>query len=74
MKRVHFVSVIVMLLLGVVADAQSKRDEEALRRLPKAFSEAWAKHRSLGQKRKGLRCQSSCLRLRLRFPESLKDI
>jgi len=43
MKKLCFISTIVMLVFAV-ADAQTKRDEEAIRRLPKAFSEAWAKH------------------------------
>jgi len=44
MKNLCFISTIMILLFAAVADAQTKRDEEALRRLPKAFSEAWAKH------------------------------
>ena len=44
MKGLRSVSTIVMVLVGAVADAQTKRDEEALRHLPQSFSEAWAKH------------------------------
>ena len=42
MKRL--VSGILLLLLAVALDAQSKTDEEAVRKLPQAFSDAWAKH------------------------------
>ena len=44
MKTFCLLSMIVTLLFATVASAQTKGDEEALRRLPQAFSEAWAKH------------------------------
>jgi uncharacterized protein (TIGR02246 family) len=40
----HLVSGILLLLFAVISNAQSKTDEEALRKLPQAFSDAWAKH------------------------------
>lgn len=44
MKKLCFISATMIFLLGAVAHAQTKRDEEEVRRLPQAFSEAWAKH------------------------------
>jgi uncharacterized protein (TIGR02246 family) len=40
----HFLCGLLLFLLAVGANAQTKADEEALRRLPQAFSDAWAKH------------------------------
>lgn len=40
----HFFSGVVLLLFAAGANAQSKADEEAVRKLPQAFCEAWAKH------------------------------
>lgn len=40
----HFLSGVFLLLLAAGANAQSRTDEEALRKLPQAFCEAWAKH------------------------------
>jgi uncharacterized protein (TIGR02246 family) len=40
----HFVSGILLLFLAATSHAQSKTDEEAVRKLPQAFSDAWAKH------------------------------
>jgi len=35
---------LLLLLLAIRVNAQTKADEEAVRNLPQAFSEAWAKH------------------------------
>jgi uncharacterized protein (TIGR02246 family) len=35
---------LVMLALGIIAEAKPKQDEEAVRKLPQAFCDAWAKH------------------------------
>ena len=40
----HFLCGLLLFLLALGANAQTKADEEALRRLPQAFSDAWAKH------------------------------
>lgn len=40
----HFLCGLLLFLLAVGANAQRKADEEAVRRLPQAFSDAWAKH------------------------------
>jgi uncharacterized protein (TIGR02246 family) len=40
----HFSSGMLLFLLAAGAHAQSKADEEAVRKLPQAFCEAWAKH------------------------------
>lgn len=40
----HFLSGVFLLLLAAGASAQSRTDEEAVRKLPQAFCEAWAKH------------------------------
>ena len=44
MKKLCFVATVMLFWCGVATDAQTKRDEEELRQLPQAFSEAWAKH------------------------------
>jgi uncharacterized protein (TIGR02246 family) len=38
------VSGLILFLLAATANAQSKADEEAVRKLPQAFCDAWAKH------------------------------
>src|SRR6267154_1233462 len=43
-KMKNFVSGIVLLLLVATSNAQSKRDEEAVHKLPQEFCDAWAKH------------------------------
>lgn len=43
MRNLSFVSTIIAFLLGVVAHAETRPDEEQLGSLPQAFSEAWAK-------------------------------
>src|SRR6266851_5891079 len=43
-KMKHLVSSILLLLLVATSNAQSKTDEEAVRNLPLAFCDAWAKH------------------------------
>jgi len=40
----HFSWGILLFLFATGANAQSKADEEAVRKLPQAFCEAWAKH------------------------------
>src|SRR5216684_4642468 len=40
----YFVSGLLLFLLAATLDAQTKADEEAARKLPQAFREAWAKH------------------------------
>ena len=40
----HFFRVLFFLLFAAAANAQTKSDEEAARRLPQAFCDAWAKH------------------------------
>jgi uncharacterized protein (TIGR02246 family) len=40
----HFFCGLLLFLLAVGANAQTKADEEALRGLPQAFHDAWAKH------------------------------
>lgn len=40
----HSIAGVLLFLLAAGANAQSKADEEAVRRLPQAFSDAWAKH------------------------------
>jgi len=40
----QFFSAFFLLLFAVAVDAQTKSDEEAARRLPQAFCDAWAKH------------------------------
>lgn len=40
----HFLSGVLLFLFVVAANAQSKADEESVRKLPHAFCEAWAKH------------------------------
>ena len=40
----HFLCGLLLFLLAAGANAQRKADEEAVRRLPQAFSDAWAKH------------------------------
>ena len=40
----HFLSGVLLFLFAAGANAQSKADEEAVRKLPQAFCEAWAKH------------------------------
>jgi uncharacterized protein (TIGR02246 family) len=44
MKWLCFFSTILVFLSAPITKAQTKQGEEALRRLPRAFSEAWAKH------------------------------
>ncbi|HEY6946758.1 MAG TPA: SgcJ/EcaC family oxidoreductase [Candidatus Acidoferrum sp.] len=39
-----FLCGLVLLLLAASANAQTKADEEAVRKLPQAFCDAWAKH------------------------------
>src|SRR5215472_4365245 len=43
-KMKQFFSAFFLLLFAVAVDAQTKSDEEAARRLPQAFCDAWAKH------------------------------
>jgi uncharacterized protein (TIGR02246 family) len=40
----HFLGGFVLLFFAVASNAQSKNDEEAVRRLPQGFANAWAKH------------------------------
>jgi len=40
----HFASLLLLLLFAATSIAQTKADEEAVRRLPQAFCDAWAKH------------------------------
>ncbi len=40
----YFVSSLLLFLLAATLNAQTKADEEAARKLPQAFREAWAKH------------------------------
>lgn len=40
----HFLPGVLLFLFAAAANAQSKADEEAVRKLPQAFCEAWAKH------------------------------
>jgi uncharacterized protein (TIGR02246 family) len=40
----HFLCRLLLFLLAAGANAQRKADEEVVRRLPPAFSDAWAKH------------------------------
>jgi uncharacterized protein (TIGR02246 family) len=40
----HFLYGLFCFLIGASANAQTKADEEALRKLPQAFHDAWAKH------------------------------
>ena len=40
----YFVSSFLLFLLAATLNAQTKADEEAARKLPQAFREAWAKH------------------------------
>ena len=40
----HFLWGVLLFLLAAGANAQSKADEEAVRKFPQAFCEAWAKH------------------------------
>lgn len=40
----HFLCGLLAFLFGAGANAQTKADEEAVRKLPQAFCEAWAKH------------------------------
>ena len=40
----HFLTGVFLFLFVASANAQSKADEEAVRKLPQAFCEAWAKH------------------------------
>ncbi len=40
----NLVSGFLLLLLAATANAQSKADKEAVRKLPQAFCDAWAKH------------------------------
>jgi uncharacterized protein (TIGR02246 family) len=42
MKRLFLI--VAVLSYGIIANAQTKSDEEALRALPHAFCDAWAKH------------------------------
>ncbi len=44
MKRLCGLSAMLLLLFAPVTEAQTKRDEESLRRLSASFGEAWAKH------------------------------
>jgi uncharacterized protein (TIGR02246 family) len=43
-KRTLGLLAFMVLALGTIAEAKSKQDEEALRKLPQAFCDAWAKH------------------------------
>jgi len=40
----YFASLLLLLLFAATSIAQTKADEEAVRRLPQAFCDAWAKH------------------------------
>src|SRR5579859_6323967 len=40
----HFLSGVLLLLFAAGANAQSKTDEKAVRKLPQDFCEAWARH------------------------------
>ena len=40
----HFLCGVLLFLLAASANAQSNADEDAVRRLPQAFCDAWAKH------------------------------
>lgn len=40
----HSLCSLLLFLLAVGSNAQTKADEQAVRRLPQAFSDAWAKH------------------------------
>src|SRR5260370_6132323 len=40
----HLLSSLLLFLLAATLNAQTKADEEAARKLPQAFREAWAKH------------------------------
>jgi hypothetical protein len=40
----NLLSGMLLLFLTATANAQSKADEEAVRKLPQAFCDAWAKH------------------------------
>ena len=40
----HSLCGLLLFLLAVGSNAQTKEDEQAVRRLPQAFSDAWAKH------------------------------
>jgi uncharacterized protein (TIGR02246 family) len=44
MKRLSIALLSLFAVLALPANAQTKADEEALRKLPQAFSDAWAKH------------------------------
>ena len=43
-RRTYIVAAALLLVFTAIGHAQTKLDEVALRRLPVAFSEAWAKH------------------------------
>jgi uncharacterized protein (TIGR02246 family) len=40
----HFLGGLLLLLLAIASNAQTKTDEEAVGKLPQAFCDAWAKH------------------------------
>jgi len=44
MKHLSITFLFLLLVVILPADAQTKTDEEAVRKLPQAFSDAWAKH------------------------------